>query len=179
MRTREARWEGYLRSFQHRLVAYALSTGCGHDEAVEIAAEVWCATALREADLASVPIADILRDEARRVCARHVRARRHEVVGLPDSLDSRRPNQLEELLREEDRLACRSGFDWWVSVAPLLSEHQRLAVNFRLLWGWPFEQVSWAVGCSEATARVHFHRGLAKLRALAHGNPPARPPGPG
>lgn len=44
-----------------------------------------------------------------------------------------------------------------------LSPQQRAAVALRHLAGWPTNEIAEALGCAEATVRVHLHRGLAVL----------------
>jgi RNA polymerase sigma-70 factor (ECF subfamily) len=53
-----------------------------------------------------------------------------------------------------------------------LPEQQGTAVTMRFLLYCPYEEVAQALGCAEATARVHVTRGLSRLRELlAHLNP--------
>jgi RNA polymerase sigma factor (sigma-70 family) len=47
-----------------------------------------------------------------------------------------------------------------------LSEQQATAVTMRLLVNCPYEEIALALGCAEATARVHVTRGLSRLREL-------------
>lgn len=44
-----------------------------------------------------------------------------------------------------------------------LSPQQCAAVALRHLAGWPTKEIAGALGCAEATVRVHLHRGLAAL----------------
>lgn len=53
-----------------------------------------------------------------------------------------------------------------------LPEQQATAVTMRFLLYCPYEEVAQALGCAEATARVHVTRGLSRLRdLLAHLSP--------
>jgi RNA polymerase sigma factor (sigma-70 family) len=53
-----------------------------------------------------------------------------------------------------------------------LPEQQATAVTMRFLLYCPYEEIAQALGCAEATARVHVTRGLSRLRdLLAHLNP--------
>jgi RNA polymerase sigma-70 factor (ECF subfamily) len=53
-----------------------------------------------------------------------------------------------------------------------LPEQQATAVTMRFLLYCPYEEVAQALGCAEATARVHVTRGLRRLRELlAHLSP--------
>ena len=53
-----------------------------------------------------------------------------------------------------------------------LPEQQATAVTMRFLLYCPYEEIAQALGCAEATARVHVTRGLNRLRELlAHLNP--------
>jgi DNA-directed RNA polymerase specialized sigma24 family protein len=47
-----------------------------------------------------------------------------------------------------------------------LSSHQRIAVDLRWRWGWPYSAIAWALGTTEATARVHALRGMQRMRRL-------------
>jgi RNA polymerase sigma factor (sigma-70 family) len=53
-----------------------------------------------------------------------------------------------------------------------LPERQATAISMRFLLYCPYEEIAQALGCAEATARVHATRGLSRLRdLLAHLNP--------
>jgi RNA polymerase sigma factor (sigma-70 family) len=47
-----------------------------------------------------------------------------------------------------------------------LPEKQATAVTMRFLLYCPYEEIAQALGCAEATARVHASRGLSRLREL-------------
>ena len=58
-----------------------------------------------------------------------------------------------------------------------LSSKQRAALLLRELEDLPFRQVGAALGCSEATARVHHHRACRKMRRLLGDAPTLIPDG--
>jgi len=47
-----------------------------------------------------------------------------------------------------------------------LSEKQRAALLLRELEDLSFQEIATSLGCQEATARVHYHRGLAKMKKM-------------
>jgi RNA polymerase sigma-70 factor (ECF subfamily) len=47
-----------------------------------------------------------------------------------------------------------------------VSPRQRAAVALHHLGGWPVAEVAESLGCSEATVRVHLHRGRAALAEI-------------
>lgn len=51
-----------------------------------------------------------------------------------------------------------------------LSPKQRASVVLHHLAGWPVAEVAEALGCAEATVRVHLHRGRAALAEVLHEN---------
>lgn len=51
-----------------------------------------------------------------------------------------------------------------------LSPKQRASVVLHHLAGWPVAEVAEALGCAEATVRVHLHRGRAALAEALHEN---------
>lgn len=53
-----------------------------------------------------------------------------------------------------------------VAALAALSERQRAAVSLRLLVGETFPQIASALGCGEGAAKVHFRRGVDRLRTL-------------
>jgi len=57
--------------------------------------------------------------------------------------------------------------DWMVRRLVDLPEQQRLAVDFRYRWGWPYWAIAAGIGTSEPTARVHLTRGVRRLRQFA------------
>jgi RNA polymerase sigma factor (sigma-70 family) len=56
-----------------------------------------------------------------------------------------------------------------------LTPKQRACIVLHHIAGWPVAEVAAAVGCSEATVRVHLHRARARLASrLAQGNEEVR-----
>jgi DNA-directed RNA polymerase specialized sigma24 family protein len=49
-----------------------------------------------------------------------------------------------------------------------LSAQQRAAIVLHHLAGWPIAEVADALGCAEATVRVHLHRGRRALAVALH-----------
>ena len=166
---RSAFWGQLTRSYGRRLLAYARRTRCSEDEATDIVAEVWSVALTKEETLKGEDDRwPVLRTIARAVCADRVRVWRREApLCLSDTLvplaDSAATNVDESALHY-----------WWLVVRDELSGQQRTAVDFRFRWGWSYEHVSWALGCTESTARVHVKRGIAKLRDIVRGLPPPR-----
>jgi RNA polymerase sigma-70 factor (ECF subfamily) len=61
-----------------------------------------------------------------------------------------------------------------------LSAKQRAALLLRELEGLSYKEIAEALGCREATARVHYHRGCQKMRQMlveAGATPLAKEPG--
>ncbi|MGY6501538.1 MAG: RNA polymerase sigma factor [Acidimicrobiales bacterium] len=52
-----------------------------------------------------------------------------------------------------------------------LSARQRAAVVLHHLLGWPTAEVAGALGCADATVRVHLHRGRAALATILTTDP--------
>jgi RNA polymerase sigma-70 factor (ECF subfamily) len=53
----------------------------------------------------------------------------------------------------------------------LVTTRQRASLTLHYLAGWPVAEVAAALGCSEATVRVHLHRGRAALGTLLSDDP--------
>jgi RNA polymerase sigma-70 factor (sigma-E family) len=56
----------------------------------------------------------------------------------------------------------------WGAVATL-PPHQRAAIALHYLEDRPIEEIAEVLGCATATARVHLHRGRARLATLLEG----------
>ena len=166
---RNALWVRLMPSYGRRLHAYARRTRCSDEEASDIVAEVWSIALTHEHRLSEE--ADhwpTLRSIARKVCAGRVGVWRREVSFLSHAVTTA---QEETDAGDRNPTALR---DWWLVVRDKLSDQPRIAVDMRFRWGWRYEHVSWALGCTESTARVHVKRGLAKLRDLVRSLPPPK-----
>ncbi len=163
---RDALWVRLMRSYGRRLHAYARRTRCSDEEASDIVAEVWSIALTHEHRLSEE--ADhwpILWSIARKVCAGRVRVWRRELHCLSQAVI---PPLEETDAGDRNSTALRN---WWLVAGDQLSDQQRIAVDLRFRWGWCYEHVSWALGCTESTARVHVKRGLAKLRDIVRSLP--------
>ena len=96
----------------------------------------------------------------RRACRPRVRQWRHEHDG---GLSARQPAPAAA----DWVIAEANADEEWTRVSAAmarLSRSQRLAIDYHYLRGLPYCAVAAALGCTEPTARVHAHRGLAGLR---------------
>ena len=158
---REHFWQRVIRTFDARLRQYALRTRCSQGEADEIIWDTWQrAVACEQALVAARDKWQVLHPLIKRRCAERLRVWRRETDRLDDGPDPRTED-------ERARLDPREAGGWLSRAVLELSERQRLAVEYRCRWGWPYWAVAAAIDCSEPTARVHVHRGLEKLRAFA------------
>lgn len=166
-REREQFWRDLTGRFDRRLRAYCRTLRCSDDEVEDILWDVWQEATAAEAALDA--LADpwpILQSLVRRVCAIRLRGWRRECPLDGESVIAQTAND-EEVL--ESREALRVWADHLLGELP---EQQRLAIDFRFRWGWPYWAVSAAIDVSEPTARVHVARGLRRIRALARRSPP-------
>ncbi|MCE9528072.1 MAG: RNA polymerase sigma factor [Planctomycetales bacterium] len=100
---------------------------------------------------------DVLRRKKRR-------GNREQSLGVPE-IDAATPDVAALILSSERREQVKAAI-------ARLPEQQATAVTMRFLLYCPYEEIAQALGCAEATARVHVTRGLSRLRdLLAHLNP--------
>lgn len=159
-RKRELFWAELIWRLSPRLRAYASRTRCSEGEVEEILWDVWeravgSEDTLRSCDDQWPIIAALLRA----VCAERLRVWRREISFATSSVDGL-PTTFPETNEQDEQ-------DRWNAVAMAmqgLSTHQRLAVDFRYRWGWPYWGIAAAIDCDETTARVHVLRALRKLQ---------------
>jgi RNA polymerase sigma factor (sigma-70 family) len=166
---REKFWRQLIAGYDGRLHAYCRFLRCEPEDANEVLWDIWQEAIELEPTLAaSVDQWPILKRLARSACSARRRQRGRE-RSIEDDLAIEVTDTVEE--RDGERVLRA----WTESVLAVLPEKQRLAVDFRFRWGWPYWAVAAAIETSERTARVHVARGLHRLRRLAHEvAPPAR-----
>jgi len=99
------------------------------------------------------------------VLRRKMRRGNHEQSLSVPEIDAASPDVAALILCSERREQVKAAI-------ARLPEQQATAVTMRFLLYCPYEEIAQALGCAEATARVHVTRGLSRLRELlAHLNP--------
>lgn len=167
---REEFWRDLIGRFNPRLRAYCHTLRCSDDDAEEILWDVWQeATASEPSLVASSDQWPILQLLVRRACAVRVRGWRRERPLHDQGLTAEMIDGDEAL---EYQHALRS---WTHQLLCELPEKQRIAVEYRCRWGWPYWAVAAAMDSAEPTTRVHFALGLRRLRSLARRSPPPAP----
>ena len=165
--TREIFWRDLIARFERRVRPYCRRMRCSEGEIDEILWDLWQeATEHEQALAASSDQWPLLRCILRQLCATRARSWRRE-SRLED-------HHLDVAYGGGDEPA--GGQDLYELVPRLLAglpAKQRLAVDFRFRWGWPYWAVAAAIDTAEPTARVHVARGLRRLREFAReGCPP-------
>lgn len=84
-------------------------------------------------------------------------ARRGPTTDLPDNMESESPQPLDSLIAGESTREAVKALD-------TLGEKQRLAVILRIFQELPYDEIGRIIGCTEQTAKVHFHYGIENLR---------------
>lgn len=85
------------------------------------------------------------------------RGRKWEDLALHvEDLAATDPTPPQALLQQEQRQQI-------LTAIAALSRHQALTVLMRLIHELPYDAIAAALGCSEATARVHYARGRKRL----------------
>lgn len=165
-RQRELLWRDLIVRFDRRLRAYCRTLRCSDDEVEDILWDVWQEATAEESRLgASADAWPILQSLVRRACAVRLRDWRRECP-LDEERVIAQPVDDAEVF--ENRNTMRA---WADHLLGELSEKQRLAVDFRFRWGWPYWAVAAAIDATEPTARVHVARGMCRLRSLARSGP--------
>lgn len=165
---RERFWQDLIERFDHRLRAYLQRARWNPGEIEDLVWDIWGAAVEFEESFANCHNPwSILRQLAADASASHLRVRRHE-LSQGDSI-ARLPSR-DHLRESPDEAQLRRA--WIDRALGQLSEKQRLAVDYRHRWGWPYWAVAAAVGTAEPTARVHAMRGLERLRRIAKACPP-------
>jgi RNA polymerase sigma factor (sigma-70 family) len=159
---RERFWQDLICRFDYRLRAYLRRARWSPEQIEELIWDVWgVAVELEESLVDARDQWPILRRLAAQLSARRLRVRRRELSLGDNVAQPSRSNPIEE--SAGDAFARRT---WIEDALARLSEKQRLAVDYRYRWGWPYWAVAAAVGTAEPTARVHAKRGLDRLREM-------------
>ena len=168
----DGRWLDVVAWSMPRVRAYIRRVSKDDDEVADLLAETRALAWLRRAELLADPTpSSVMIHYARDVCREWMVARRLETrldevtVAITTSqdevcVDSMSLEEAEEWQR------------WCLRALSGLSTQQRLAVDCRYRWSWAYEFVAAAIGSTEATARVHVHRGLGRLRTIVADDPP-------
>lgn len=157
---RETFWRDLVARFERRARPYCRRLRCSEDEIDEILWDLWQeATEHEQALAASIDQWPLLRCLLRQLCAARARSWRREfpLSEKHADVENTEPDGPVEAQDPGESIGRLLGD---------LPEKQRLAVDFRCRWGWPYWAVAAALDTSEPTARVHVARGLARLRHL-------------
>lgn len=167
---RETFWRNLIARYQSRLHAYCRSLRCDRSACDDLLWDVWYdAVKAEEAIAAAADPWPILKRLARNVCESRMRRWRREHPLDNDVV----PEEHRDAVEEAD---VENALQTWADrILRSLPEKQRIAVDFRCRWGWPYWAVAAAIDASEPTARVHVARALRRLRDLVRQTPP---PGP-
>lgn len=159
-RDRDAFWCDLIDRFHRRLRAYCRRMSSSDEDVEEVLWDIWQDAVALEGTLTTATNQwPILHELARRACATRMRRWRREYPLEEVSA------AIEERLADdpEGRRECGTPVEGLLSCLP---HQQRLAVDFRYRWGWPYWAVAAALDTTEPTARVHAARGLRRLRQL-------------
>ncbi|HEX5439044.1 MAG TPA: hypothetical protein VFW98_17965 [Gemmatimonadaceae bacterium] len=134
--------------------------------------DVWATAVAREEVLRGAEDDwPILRKVAAHVCAERLRVCRHE-----QPMDGRLLDAIAATSAAERRPRSDEVRGWVADALAALPEKQRVAVDFRFRWHFPYWAVAAGIDAPESTARVCVLRGLQKLRRYAAAHPPPRDP---
>jgi len=165
---RERFWRELMLRFDRQLCAYLRRAKWNEREIQELVWDTWALAVENEDTLtASTDPWPALRGLAAAASRRRLRVRRYELVSAADVLSAAQAGDTEESTGDRQALAR-----WTERVLAQLPMQQRVAVDLRYRWRWPYWAVAAAIETTESTARVHVWRGLAKLRRLAAHFPP-------
>lgn len=160
---REAFWRGLIAHYSRRVRGYARRAHC-HEVADDILWDVWQMATERETELMGAPDCwPILHDLVKAVLHDRKRAALYEreLDAEATKTEAPQPEAAEEIRARDDLI------EWALGALHELTEKQRLAVDYRFRWNWPYRIVAAAIDSSEPTTRVHVMRGLARLRQMA------------
>jgi len=169
----DRRWLDVVAQSMPRVRAYIRRVSKDDDEIADLLAETRALAWLGRSEVLADPTPTAAMIEyAREACREWMVTHRHEApldevtVAMMPSQDAMGGDSMSLPEAEEWQR-------WCVRVLSRLSPQQRLAVDYRYRWSWDYEVVAAAIGSTEATARVHVHRGLGRLReTFAHDPPP-------
>jgi RNA polymerase sigma-70 factor (ECF subfamily) len=164
----EQSWRDLVPRYNRRLRAYFRRARWAGDEIEDLVWDAWALALEREGELhTTADLWPMLRKAAAQASAGRLRVRRHEVP-LPDGLVAAAP--ADARAESEDDAQTLAHWNKWALAQ--LPKQQRLAVDYRHRWSWPYWVVAAAVDTTESTARGHVRRGLAALRKIAVESPP-------
>jgi DNA-directed RNA polymerase specialized sigma24 family protein len=170
---REKFWRDLIFHFDRRLRAYLRCGRWSDQEVEELLWEVWSmAVEVEDTLAASRDRWPVLRELAARASSRLLRVRRRERLSRCWADDGTVLDVWQLVDAELDSVETEPLRIWTAAVLMQLSEQQRLAVDYRYRWGWPYWAVAAAIDIAEPTARVHASRGLERLRKIAERCPP-------
>lgn len=159
---RETFWRDLIARYSHRLRAYIRRAHCD-DAADDILWDVWQVATERESELIlSTDCWSILHEIVKTVIHVWKRSERRERPLEPELMRPEEPVDNPEDVRARDEL-----IEWTLAALGDLTDKQRMAVDYRFRWNWPYRIVAAAIDASEPTTRVHVMRGLARLRLMA------------
>lgn len=81
----------------------------------------------------------------------------NDTAELPETLSGKNAAPLDALIRDETARAA-------LKACNELGDKQRQVVLLRIVHELPYAEIGEIVGCSEQTAKVHFHYGVENLR---------------
>lgn len=131
---RERFWRELILRFDRRLRAYLRRARWNEREIEELVWDTW-ALAVESEDIltASSDPWPALSGLAARASARRLRVRRHELTGGESALSTARAGDREESRSDGQPLAR-----WTERLLAQLPTQQRVAVDFRCRWRWPY-----------------------------------------
>jgi DNA-directed RNA polymerase specialized sigma24 family protein len=162
----DSRFLAIIANTRERASAYIRCVTRDADERSDILADVvaLCWTD-RRCLLDAVDPGALVLGHVRNVCRVWKNNRRHDViVGADAVLDA------SSEACEDESMSVRTAqarIAWAERILSTLTPQQRVAVDFRCRWGWPYEIIAHVLDASEATARVHVWRGLRNLQRVA------------
>ena len=170
---RNCAWSRVIQQLRHRLHAYLSHLPCSRSERREIFWDVWAAAFESESNILSardpwLALAPVLRA----VCAERVGAWRTEAKFASEARamviepGSNAMATNAEAGIADSSLCTIARLEWADVALRQLPPNERLAVDYRHRWGWPYPLVGAALSISESSARVYVARGLARIPAL-------------
>lgn len=159
---REAFWRELIEHYTIRLRGYIRRAHLD-DSTDDILWDVWQLASQHETELvASEGCWPILQGVLKEV----LRERKH-IARYERTLDRATLSATSSSESVEEAVYSDELIEWALAALGQLTEKQRLAVDYRFRWNWPYRIVAAAIDATEATTRVHVMRGLTRLRKMA------------
>jgi len=160
-------FELLVRSYQHRLFAFALGLSGNAADAEEIAQDAFVRAyrALRVYDGARIRelrLSAWLHQITLNVLRNQVRRRRLRIVPLESS-----PEPADRSMEPEAQVERRAQAAELANLVSGLPEHHRNAVVLRCVQGMTYSEAAAVLGQPEGTVKANVHRGLLTLRRRA------------